>query len=163
VSGEVQGPDGFLGMKWGESFDECKRRDLCVDHSASSGAVPGTDRVGNGKTQDVNSVRFNYVMWGFKDDKCVWGQGIFGSSADFPALERALTEKYGEPIESNDLRNANNQKIGVSHKWKTRNSIVELRFNRRANEGELFYVSSEFRKKQLMEEQANRKRIKDGL
>jgi len=153
----VEQPNGFMGMKWGESIEQCKKKGLFVKIRMEQGNV--TMVVGKDSSIGKIGVGVHYF---FYKNKLYSVFTKFLSENDFNSLILLLKEKYGEPKSTETSTNIKDQLVGMEHAWEMRDVIIGIKYNGIKKEGILYYTY-----KPLYEEaksgEKGRKEIKKSL
>jgi hypothetical protein len=154
----VDQPGGFMGMKWGESIEQCKEKGLAVDIGKTKDNT--TDVLGKGSSIEEIGVGVNYS---FYKNKLYFVTASIWGDKDFNSLKFALTDKYGKPKSSEPLKNIYGHSIGVKLQWDISDVIIELQYNSAKNEGNLSYAYKPFLAEQAKDMGKEIKKIKESL
>lgn len=151
-------PDGFMGMKWGESIEQCKKKELFVKEELVKGNLIKV--IGKGSSIGEIGVE---VFYFFYKDKLYSVTAKFYGEEDFESLSIALKDKYGKPKLEEPLKNIYNNKIGSRFMWEMPNVIIDFSFNFLKGVGELNYSYKPIMKKQIPEIEDKLKKIRNNL
>jgi len=127
-------PDGFMGMKWGESIEQCKEKGLFVKIGPTGDNV--TMVIGKGSMIGDIGVEVHYF---FYKNKLVAVAAQFDGEKDFNSLLMALKEKYGEPKSEGPLNNGYGAKIGIKINWELSNVAINIKYILIGGDGRLTY------------------------
>jgi len=135
LSFAVEQPDGFMGMKWGESIEQCKEKGSFVKIRMEKGYVI----IVVGKDSSIGKIGVG-VHYFFYKNKLYSVFTKFLGENDFHSLILLLKEKYGEPKSTETATNIKDQLIGVEHEWEVRDVMIGIKYNGTKKEGILYYT-----------------------
>jgi hypothetical protein len=130
-------PDGFMGMRWGESIEQCKEKGLFVEIVERWVKDNITIVIGKGSSIGEIGVGVNYFFYNnklFTVDAKFWGESDFGS------LKSALIDKYGKSESIESLKNVYGGVVGIELKWEMPKVFINCKYNLVKKEGTLSYV-----------------------
>jgi len=146
LSFAVEQPDGFMGMKWGESIERCKEKGLFLKIRKEQYNFA----IVVGKDSSIGKIGVG-VDYFFYKNKLYSVITKFLSENDFNSLTLLLKEKYGEPKSTETSTNIKDQLIGVEYEWEIRDVMIGLMYDAAKKEGILYHAY-----KPLYEEAKNR-------
>ena len=131
----VEQPDGFVGMKWGESIERCKEKGLFLKMRKEQGNFITV--VGKDSSIGKIGVRVDYF---FYKNKFYRAFAKFLIEDDVNSLILNLKERCGEPKSTETSTDAKDQMISLEYEWEIRDVMIGLMYDAVKKEGILYYV-----------------------
>ena len=135
LSFAVEQPDGFMGMKWGESIERCKEKGLFVNIRKEQGNFITV--IGKDSSIGKIGVKVDYF---FYKNKFYRAFAKFLIDDDVNSLILYLKDRCGEPKSTETSTNAKDQLIGLEYEWEIRDVMIGLMYDAVKKEGILYYV-----------------------
>ena len=139
LSFAVEQPNGFMGMKWGESIGRCKEKGLFLKIRKEQGNFITVV----GKDSSIGKIRVG-VDYFFYKNKMYSVITKFLSENDFNSLTLLLKEKYGEPKSTETSTDIKDQLIGVEYEWAVRDVMIGLMYDAVKKEGLIYHTYKPF-------------------
>jgi len=135
LSSAVEQPDGFMGMKWGESIERCKEKGLFLKIRKEQYNFA----IVVGKDSSIGKIGVG-VDYFFYKNKLYSVITKFLNENGFNSLTLLLKEKYGEPKSTETSTNIKDQLIGVEYEWEIREVMIGLMYDAVKKEGILYHA-----------------------
>ena len=135
LSFAVEQPDGFMGMKWGESIERCKEKGLFVKIRMEKGNFA----IVVGKDSSIGKIGLGVDYFFYKNKLYSVFTKFLGGN-DFNSLTLLLKEKYGEPKATETATNVEDQLVSVEYEWEMRDVMIGLKYNAVKKDGILYHA-----------------------
>jgi len=173
VASASSAPDGFMGMKFGQSHDSAKRLGILNDkpkthelkyksYYGNPGEVTKKGWVINPRHYDIAGESFNYreITHGFYNNKYLGSTIDLCIQHDYEVIGNGLVAKYGNPTNTYPIKNMFDNVIGYRYVWLWNTAIIRLEFNSADSSGKLVYGDFKLMQKKM---KADQKKNSAGL
>ena len=183
VASASSAPDGFMGMKFGQSHDSAKRlgildnkvrthelkyksysakHDGYIDRNGERTNKEEEEWVINPRYYDIAGRRFGScnIIHGFYNNKYLGSTIDFYIQHDYEVIGNGLIAKYGNPTNTYPIKNMFGNVIGYRYVWLWNTAIIRLEFNSANSRGKLVYGDFKLMQKKM---KADQKKNSTGL
>ena len=168
VASASSAPDGFMGMKFGQSYKSAKRLGILNDkpqthklkYKSYSAKGPEDDEVIRSYKIAGRSFGSWEITHGFYNNKYLGSSINLRVQHDYEVIGNGLIAKYGNPTNTYPLKNMFDNVIGYRYVWLWDTAIIRLEFNSANSRGKLVYGDFKLMQKKM---KADQKKNSAGL
>jgi hypothetical protein len=125
---ETNEPEGIMGMKWGQTIQEFKEKGMIDEVMSNKPSETGKCNL-LAKDRRIGEISPVMILFGFYDNKFGSAYISFKQLEQYKAFRNALSDKYGKPIDVEEMKNYKGHSIGERCKWEFENVMLSINLN----------------------------------